>query len=150
MVRRVDRHGEALTWCRKCSGYARQRLGPKLMIRCKPEKMDTKEYGQMFKRILTLEEDGLKGQKKKDHQEGVQKDSGGSSGVGCTRPRKGYGTSPKRECWKIEELCPKKRRRDLLREHQAMHEENFLSSWLRWDVEGKEEEREKMNKEAKR
>ena len=38
---------------------------------------------------------------------------------------------------------------DLLREYQEMHEENFLSSWLQEDVEGKEEEREKMNKEAK-
>ena len=33
MVRRVARNGEALIWCRKCSGYARERLGPKLMIR---------------------------------------------------------------------------------------------------------------------
>ena len=38
---------------------------------------------------------------------------------------------------------------DLLREYQAMHEENFLGSWLREVVEGKEEEREKMNKEAR-
>ena len=38
---------------------------------------------------------------------------------------------------------------DQLREYKAMHEENFLSSWLREDVEGTEEEMEKMNKEAK-
>ena len=30
---------------------------------------------------------------------------------------------------------------DLLCEYQAMHEENFPSSWLREDVEGKEEGR---------
>ena len=30
-----------------------------------------------------------------------------------------------------------------------MHEENFLSSWLREDVEGKTAEMEKVNKEAK-
>ena len=42
MVRRVD-SGEASIWCRKCSGYVRQRMGPKLMNCCKPEKMDTKE-----------------------------------------------------------------------------------------------------------
>ena len=30
MVRRVDPNGEALLWCRKCSGYAKCRLGPKL------------------------------------------------------------------------------------------------------------------------
>ena len=29
IVRRVDRIGEDLIWCRKCSVYARQRLGPK-------------------------------------------------------------------------------------------------------------------------
>ena len=38
---------------------------------------------------------------------------------------------------------------DLLQEFQAMHEENFLSCWLRQDVEGKGEERENMYKEAK-
>ena len=29
-VRRMDRQEEVLIWCRKCSGYARQRMGPKL------------------------------------------------------------------------------------------------------------------------
>ena len=38
---------------------------------------------------------------------------------------------------------------DLLRGFQAMHEEHFLSSWLREDVEGKEEEKERLNEEAK-
>ena len=52
--------------------------------------------------------------------------------------KKGYGTSPKREDG------------DLLRGYQAMHEENFLSSWLRKNfVEGEEEERERLNEEAK-
>ena len=32
---------------------------------------------------------------------------------------------------------------------KAMHEENFLGSWLREDVEAKEEEKNNMNKEAK-
>ena len=26
MVRKVDRQGDVLIWCRKCSGYARQRM----------------------------------------------------------------------------------------------------------------------------
>ena len=38
MVRRVDPNGEALVWCRNCLCYARCRLGPKLMNRCRPEK----------------------------------------------------------------------------------------------------------------
>ena len=29
LVRRIDRQGEVLIWCRKSSGYARQRKGPK-------------------------------------------------------------------------------------------------------------------------
>ena len=39
---------------------------------------------------------------------------------------------------------------DLPREYQAMHEENFLSRWLREDVEGKGEEREKLNRKPKK
>ena len=31
LVRRMDRQGEVQIWCRKCSGYARLRMGPKLM-----------------------------------------------------------------------------------------------------------------------
>ena len=53
LFRRMDRQGEVLIWCRKCSGYARQRMGPKLMSCCRPEQMDTKEFGKMVKRIQT-------------------------------------------------------------------------------------------------
>ena len=54
--RRMDRQGEILIWCRKCSGYARQRMGPKLMNCCKPEQVGTKGHGQMLKRIQVLED----------------------------------------------------------------------------------------------
>ena len=56
MVRKMDRQGEVLIWCRKCSGYARQRMGPKLVNCCKPEQMGTKEFGKMMKIIQILEE----------------------------------------------------------------------------------------------
>ena len=39
--------GEALSWCRKCSGYARQKMGPKLMNCCKLEQVGTEEHGRM-------------------------------------------------------------------------------------------------------
>ena len=39
-----------------CSGYARQRMGPKLINFCKPEQVGTKEYGKMLKQIQVLEE----------------------------------------------------------------------------------------------
>ena len=64
LVRRVDRQGDVLIWCRKCSGYARQRMGPKLVNCCRPEQMGTKEYGNMLKRIQTLEDE-------KNHKKGV-------------------------------------------------------------------------------
>ena len=56
MVRRIDRQGEVLIWCRKSSDYARQRMGPKVMNCCRPEQMDTKEYGKMLKRLQVLED----------------------------------------------------------------------------------------------
>ena len=39
LVRKIDRQGEISIWCRKCSGYARQRMGPKLVNCCRPEQI---------------------------------------------------------------------------------------------------------------
>ena len=76
-MRKEDPNGEVLV-CRKCSGYARCRLGPKQMNHCKPEKTDTQELGR-WKRLLILEERRVpdrnatgwkvEGGKKKSHQE---------------------------------------------------------------------------------
>ena len=44
-----------------------------------------------------------------------------------------------------EESCPRKRVTSL--EHKAMHEENFLSSWLREDGREKEERTAKVGEE---
>ena len=55
MIRRVDSNGEALVWCRKCSGDARCRLVPKFMNRCRPEKKDTIGDVRMFNIIFELE-----------------------------------------------------------------------------------------------
>ena len=43
----------------KCSGYARQRMGPKLMNCCRPEPMGTQEYGKMLKWNQVLEDGGV-------------------------------------------------------------------------------------------
>lgn len=56
MVRRVDPLDDALVWCSNCSGYARWRLGPKLMNRCNPQKIDTKVDGKVFTNIFQVEE----------------------------------------------------------------------------------------------
>ena len=93
------------------------------------KKRDTQEYGKMSRR-----EDGkLKGKKKKSHQ----------------------GIMAQKELWNIAKKRMLDRGAfpredgDLLREYQAMQEENLLSSWLWEDAEGKKEERAKMNKEVK-
>ena len=54
--KRVDRQCEVLIWCRKCSGYARQRVGPKLIDCCKLELVGTKEHAKMLKRSQILED----------------------------------------------------------------------------------------------
>ena len=56
LVRRMDRQGEVLMWCRKCSGFVGQRMGPKLVNGCRPEQKGTNEFGKMMKIIQTLEE----------------------------------------------------------------------------------------------
>ena len=43
-------------WRRKYSGYARQRMGPKLMNCCRAERIGTKQNGKMLKRIQALED----------------------------------------------------------------------------------------------
>ena len=55
MARRMDRQGEVLICCRKCSGHVRQRGGPKFMNCCKPEQVGAEEYGKMLIRIQVLE-----------------------------------------------------------------------------------------------
>ena len=79
--RRIDWQCEILILCRKCSGCARQRLGPKLMNCCEREQVGTKEHGQMLKliqvlenrRILAKEAENweIEGQKKENHEKRV-------------------------------------------------------------------------------
>ena len=79
MVSRVDRHGEASV---KCSGYARCRLGPKLM---RSEKKGTTERGKILTRICKLEKEKCptemlrmesRGWKDNSHEERVQEVEG--------------------------------------------------------------------------
>ena len=62
-------------------------------------------------------------------------------------PRKVYGISTEKMLQDRGALL--KEGSDVIREHKAMHEENFLSSWLREDVEGKEEGKKKVDRETK-
>ena len=62
---------------------------------------------------------------------------------------KGCGASPRRECWKTEERCLR-RKAISSKNTKPLFEENFLSSWLREDTEGKAEEVEEMRRRAKK
>ena len=84
--RRVDRHGEASIWCRKCSSYARQRMRPKLMNCCKPEKVDTKECGKMLRRLAILKRRGSLPKMREDGKsKGTKEGLPGRSIKDCTR-----------------------------------------------------------------
>ena len=61
LVRSIDRQGEMLIRCRKCSGSARQRMGPTRQV-------STKEHGKMLKRIQ-IPEDGRVPAKEAKHWE---------------------------------------------------------------------------------
>ena len=111
MVRRMDRQAEVLTWCRKSSGYARQRMRPKLMNRCTPAKVGTREFGEMLKRIHVLEEAKFLVRKRengklKDEKEELQArntvDCGRSSRREVSWRRKGSGMLPERKSQRVE------------------------------------------------
>ena len=114
MVRRMDRQGEVLIWCRKCSEHARQRMGPKLMNCCEPEQVGTKVYGKMLKRIQVLEgQDRKQGTRRSKDKRGElpewnTEDCGMSLKCKDSWHRKVYGISPKRKCCRTEVHCLKK------------------------------------------
>ena len=140
MVRRMDRYGEVLIWCRKCSGYARQRMGPKLMKCCKPEQVGTKEHGNMLKRIQKKAASLPRKQeidRLKDRKEGSQ------------------GKNTEKGLWKVarENMLQDRgalpeEEGDFVRQCKATLEEKFLSIW-REDVEDKVERRRKVNRETR-
>ena len=114
------------------------------MNQCKPENLDTKEDGKMFKRISLLEEERVPaknatGWKIEGHKRGVTRKE-------CKRLREEFevgGFMAQKWLWNIAKKrmledsgALRREDGDLLPENQATHEEHFLSSWLREDVEG--------------
>ena len=112
----------------------------KLINRFKSEYMDTKEYGTMLKRILILEEERvpaknargwtIEGQKKTRVTRKECKRLREEFEVGGFVAQKGSWNITKKRMLEDGGALPKEDG-DLPREYQAMHEENFLSSWLR-------------------
>ena len=153
-VRRVDRQGEVTIWCKKCPGFTRQRKGPKLMTCCKPVQVGTKEHGKMLKRIRVLEDGRVPAKEVENWRIEAKK---------RRISRKEYrrlfnefeleGLVAQKGLWNLakeERLQYRgallREERDVIREYTAMHDENFLSSWLREDLVGKEERRKEDKK----
>ena len=100
------------------------------MNRCKPAKMDTKECDEGRAPAKNARGWKIEGQKKKRTREACKswEVSWRKTGLCITTKRMldHRGAVPREDV-------------DLPSENQAMHEERFLSSWLREDVEGKNE-----------
>ena len=125
----------------------------------KPEKMDTKKYGKMLKRIQVLEEGRIPAKEArnwlfegqtKGSQERNSEGRGMSLRRGVSWRRKGNGMLPERKCWKIEVPCPEEKEINRGNTRLCMKK---ISSWLRDDVEEEkaemEEKREAGEEESK-
>ena len=157
MTRRTDRQGEVLIWCRKCSGHVRQRMGLELMNCCKPEQVGTTEYGKMLKRIQVLEDGRIPAKEVRNWKiEGQKRRITWKEYRILSNDFEMGGSISQKSLWNVarEKMLQDrgalpKEEGDIVRECKAMHGDNFLSSWLREDVEGTEERRKKMDKEAR-
>ena len=136
MVRRLDPNGEVFVCCCKCSGYATNRQGPKLMNRCQPDKKHRGALENVETNLQVLKKGRFqtrrpvaenRRQKMKATWE-QQRFGSGRLVVSCRKQVSGQ--RPKED---VKGTLPKEHR-DLAREeHEAMHEENIFDSWLRED-----------------
>ena len=128
-------------------------MGPKLMNCRRPERMCTREVGKMVERIQTLEEGRVPAKEadtwrievkkeriaRKEHQRLVNK-------------FEMEGLMAQKDLWNLAKEKIMKQKKELpdedgdaVREFEAMHEENFWSSWLREHKRCKEERRAKSD-----
>ena len=112
---------------------------------CKPEQVGTKEHGNMLKRIQVLE-DGrvpakeathgkIEGQKRRITRKGYQRLFNKFEMEGLHGAKRVLESRKKQSFARLSALP--REEVDTIREFQALHEENFLSSWLREDGKGK-------------
>ena len=158
MVSGVDPHGEAMVWCRKVFGRCavpseaeadeplQARKGRHERARINVEHIPQARRGEGAREERERMESRRR--KKKSHKERVQEAKGGMCCWRFHGTKKASRTLPKTECRKTEERLPIEEC-DLMGEYKAPHKENFLSSWLREDTEGKAEERRKLARKPK-
>ena len=141
LVRRMDREGEVLIWCRKCSRYATQRMGPKLTNCCNPEQIGTQEYGKMLTRIQVLEVGRvpakeakswiIEGQKRRITRKEYHRLVNKFEMKGFMAQKGSWNLVREKVLRETGELP--KEVGDVITEYKATHEEKCLSSWLRED-----------------
>ena len=131
-------------------------MEPKLLDCCKPEHVGTKKTWQNGKTNSDSQRGQVPAKEAKNRKiEGQKRRIAGKEKrrllnefeMGGFMAQKGLWNHARDKMLQDRDALPKQTG-DVIREYKAMHEENFLSSWLREDVEGKEE-RKKMEKEAR-
>ena len=122
-------------------------MGPKLMNCCRPEQMDTKEFGKMMKRVQILEEGRIPATEATNWR--VEGEKKRSTRKECERLLNNFemeGLRAQQGLWNLAKVKIMKERGelphdevDVVREYKAMHEADFWSSWLSEDEKSKEE-----------
>ena len=117
-------------------------MGPKLLNCCRPEQVGTKEYGKMIKRIQILEGGRIPAKHAKDWKiEGTKRRITRKENRRLSNEFEMEGLMSQKGLWNLarerrlrERGAMPKEEGDVIREYNAMHDENFLSSWLREDL----------------
>ena len=131
-------------------------MGPNLLNCCKPEQEGTKGRDKMIKRIQILEDGRVPAKEAKDWKiEGKKRRITRKEFERLINEFELEGLMAQKGLWNLarekrlqergampEEEC------DVIREYNATHEDNFLSSWLR-DLVEKEERRKKVKERAR-
>ena len=135
MVRRLDPNGEVFVCWSNCSGYATNRLGPKLMNLCQSHKKHRGAWENVETKSSSFEEGQVPdtkacGGKSLGESEGhVGEANTWNCEDGCLLSQISCGDNGQTE--DVRGALPKDQR-DLAREeHEAVHEENIFDSWLR-------------------
>ena len=138
-------------------------MGPKRVNCCRPEPMGTQEYGNMLKRMQVLEDSTVPAKAGKKLEEGQKRRISRKEYQTLLSKFEMDGIMAQQGLWNLvgERSCGKvalpKEEGDVTGEYKAVHEEKFLSSWLREDGEkretldmGKDNKEERCKKEEEK
>ena len=125
--------------------------------RCKPVQVGTKERGTVMKRIQIVEDGRVLAKEAKNWRiEGQKRKIIGKEYRRLSNEFELEGLMARKGLWNLaseKRLLDRgalpREEGDVIREYNAMHEQNFSSSWLREDLVGKEERRKEEEKEIR-